>query len=762
MEVFGRYQVIHPIAKGGMAEIVLARPMSGARRHCALKRILPAFSCDEHFVSMFIDEARITIGLSHPNVVRLDDFGQVDGVYFMAIEYVDGSDLGALLRTQVRAGTALPPIVAAAIVRDVAAGLAHAHGLTNADGLPLGVVHRDVSPQNILLSSTGQVKLTDFGIAAAKNKLSLTTPGMVLGKAPYMAPEQARGEAIDFRTDLWALGVVLWECLVGDRLFATGSPIDTIERVLTSPIPPPSSRRPGIPASLDALTLTLLSRDINDRPRRSQDVPRALDAIINQLAGSSSWASDGHFDDSGLARFLASVQWSDDTAPMRPRAPSPPPVSPGATTHKRAAALVDELDDPELRALVTRLRDEREPWLLVDIGQRAQRLSLDELALSAWRTAAAGFASRGLLVQALAAHAPVRELVGDTVADDDIMALGELTPGHDGELIALLTHVDRHGLGGHVTGVTLPPPPKVPLLGDLGPRELARLAKVVTVTTVKAGTIMIREGEHGDALYAVARGRMVVSCNENESRLVGSEPDWTTDVTAREGTHRVDDKVKHQRRQIFLAGLADGDFFGEFSFLAERPRSATVEAVSDGIVIKIERSDVEHIASVDPTFTAPLLDFYKERVVELLMAKSPIFSLLPPNDRRALLKRARSIDAADGQVIVKEGMRNDSLFFIRRGEVEVYRHDPADGVIFINKLGQGQFFGEMAALRHMARTVSVRAIGPTTVLEIESAALQAVVNRDPRLEQLFDTMMTHRTAEVRTRVQEHRRVFLGT
>ena len=106
MEVFGRYQVIHPIAKGGMAEIVLARPMSGGRRHCALKRILPAFSCDEHFVSMFIDEARITIDLSHPNVVRLDDFGQVDGVYFMAIEYVDGSDLGALLRTQVR--SALP------------------------------------------------------------------------------------------------------------------------------------------------------------------------------------------------------------------------------------------------------------------------------------------------------------------------------------------------------------------------------------------------------------------------------------------------------------------------------------------------------------------------------------------------------------------------------------------------------------------------------------------------------------------------------
>jgi len=768
VEVFGRYQVIQPIAKGGMAEIVLARPLSGTRRYCALKRILPAYSNDVHFVSMFIDEARITIGLSHPHVVRLDDFGQVDGVYFMAIEYVDGTDLAALLRTLVLSGGALPPIVAAAIIRDVASGLAHAHSLKDATGQALGVVHRDISPQNILLSSTGNVKLTDFGIAAAKNKLSLTTPGMVLGKAAYMAPEQARGEHVDFRTDLWALGVVLWECLVGDRLFAADSPVDTLDRVLNEPIPPPSSRRAGVPVALDSLALTLLSRDIAERPRRSEDVTRALDAVVNQLARTSSWASEGRFDDGCLGRYLATVQWSDDTAPMRPQAPRAPLPSPKEATQKRVVGPADNNgQDPELRALMARLRDEQDHWLLVDVGNRALALSMKDLALSAWRTAAAGFAARGLLVQALAAHAPVRAVVGDAAADEDVMALGELTPGNDDEFIAVLKRFDRHGLGLAVIGGQLPLPRKVPLLGDLGPRELARVARVVNVTSVKAGTVVIREGERGDVLYALARGRMVVSCSGTETQLgplVGPGSDWGADATAQDSGLRFDEiMLKQQRSQrVFLAGLADGDFFGEFSFLSERPRSATVEAVTDVILIEIEREDVEHIAAVDPAFTAPLLGFYKERVVELLMAKSPIFSLLPPEDRRALLDHALAKDVVDGEVVVEEGTQNDSLFFIRRGEVEVYRNDPAGGVIFINKLGQGQFFGEIAALRQTPRSVSVRAIGPTSLFQIEGAALQAVVSRDHRLKLLFDAMIARRAAEVRERVQEHHRVFFGT
>ena len=766
VERFGRYQLIQPIARGGMAEILLARPLSGARRHCAVKRILPAYSQDLKFVSMFIDEARITIGLHHPHIVQLDDFGQVDGAYFMAMEYVDGTDLSALLRVHALRGRVLPPIVAAAIIRGAAAGLAHAHGLRDPHGQPLAIVHRDVSPQNVLLSLAGEVKVADFGIAAARNKLSLTTPGMVLGKAAYMAPEQARGEPIDFRVDIWALGVVLWECLVGDRLFSGHHVVDTLEAVLTAPIPAPSTLQSGVPVALDALIAGLLTRDPAGRPARTDDVVRALDDVIASLAKTSPLAVDGHFDDASLARYLASIDWSDDTMLLRPGVPRAQAASPKDITRKRAAGL---FEDPILKELMERLREEQEPWLLVDLGDRAEDLGLRELALSAWRTAAAGFATRGLLIQALAAHAPVRAVVSEVEADRDVMAIGDLEPGDADELVELLRRFDRHGLGLAVISTTLPLPPKVPLLSDLGPRELARVASVVSVRRVRAGDVIIREGERGDILYALARGRLVVSCSPGDLRELagpdtGDEPDWAADATARDdGGVRLDElTLQHQRsRRVFLGGLADGDIFGEFSFLAERPRSATVEAVTDAVLLEFERTDVEHIAEVDPAFTAPLLGFYKERVVELMMAKSPMFSLLPPEDRRRLLADARSVDFKDGALIVQEGTIDDGLWFIRRGEVEVFRADP-DGPIFINKLGAGQFFGEIAAMRGTPRSVSVRAIGPTSAFHIEARALQTAIAADARLTQLMNTVIARRSAELHERVREHHRVFFGT
>src|SRR5688500_19031963 len=181
-----------------MAEILLARSLNfgGVNRTCVIKRILPQYSSDLTFVSMFIDETRITIGLDHKNIVKLYDFGQHEGTYFMAIEYVDGTDLAALMRAHLQNGRGVMPAIAAFIVRELASGAHHAHNLKDHNGRPLGIVHRDVSPQNVLLSSAGQVKLTDFGIAAARHKLTLTSPGTVLGKAAYMAPEQATGKIV--------------------------------------------------------------------------------------------------------------------------------------------------------------------------------------------------------------------------------------------------------------------------------------------------------------------------------------------------------------------------------------------------------------------------------------------------------------------------------------------------------------------------------------------------------------------------------------
>lgn len=780
-EVFGRYQILERIAQGGMAEILLARALSGTPKTCAIKRILPQFSRDMQFISMFIDEARITIGLNHKNIVQLYDFGQVDSTYFMAIEYVDGTDLAALLRHSVARGAALPPIVATWIAGQIAAGLGHAHALRDARGLPLGVVHRDISPQNILLSVGGDVKITDFGIAAARHKLTLTSPGMVLGKAAYMAPEQAQGQPVDSSTDLWALGVLLWECLTGQRLFADENPVATLHRVLGDVVLPPSKLRPGIPEPLDHLVLTLLQRDRNKRPRSADDVALALDTLVGEMAPTSPLAHVEVFDNATFAVWLSSVDWAADTAPLRPAvsaprltalmpAPGQPHVSPLDATSRRA-----RIDDHAFDALLAEAQREQDPWLLVDVGDRASALGLRDVAISAWRVAAAAFAFRGLLVQALCAHSSVR-VIGLAAAecDADIVALGDLTPGKKSELDVLLARFDKHNFGRTIGRDDLPLPPRGPLFGSLGPRELATIANVVGVRRVKKGDVILREGEPGDVLYAVGRGRFVVSCAPGEdsssvspmvaaSSSFGGDDDWGlgVDATANETGVHIDQLVLARQRveRIYLAGLADGDFFGEFSFLAERPRSATVEAVTDGVLLEIQRHDVEHIAAVDPGFTAPLLNFYKERVVDLMMAKSPVFSLLSPDDRRSLLDTALVLDVDDDALIVREGTKNRSLFFIKRGEVEIFRKDKDGTSIFINKLGSGQFFGEIAALKNTARTVSVRAIGAVSLFQIDGDAFAKIVDRQPRIRALFDAMIHTRARETAARVQEHHRLF---
>jgi serine/threonine protein kinase/CRP-like cAMP-binding protein len=764
-ETFGRYQIVQRIAQGGMAEILLVRPLSGLHRPCALKRILPQYSKDLQFVSMFIDEARITIGLSHENVVQLYDFGQVDGVYFMAIEYVDGTDLAAVLRAHAEAGAALPPIVAASIIADVARGLAHAHTLCDAQGRALGVVHRDISPQNVLLSTSGDVKVTDFGIAAAKNKLTLTTPGVVLGKAAYMAPEQATGRGVDFTSDLWALGVLLWEALVGDRLFAADSAVSTLERVLREPVPAPSTRRPGIPPSLDRVVARLLQRDKARRPASTAEVVRALDGVVDELAPTSPWARAGAFRKAERAAWLAKVQWSDSTAQLRPR------PAPSARTDEATARRPTLSEDDLLTTLLQRCRSEADPWLLVDAGERAEAIGQTAMARSAYRTAAAAFAFRGLLVQTMVAHAGARRLLSVDEAREDLLLLGDLTPGRRSELDEVLKLLDAHGLADCVSREELPPAPAVPLLSALGPRELARFAEVVRVKRVRKGDIILREGEQGTVLYAVGRGRFVVSCSTDTAAdehltLVGDDDalDFAAEATARPRPVPFSAFVRsqHQPERVFLAGLADGDFFGEFSFLSRRPRSADVEAVTDGLLLEIEREDVEHIAAVDPGFTAPLLGFYKERVVELLMGKSPVFSLLSSADRRTLLGQARAVEVAHDGLIVGEGARSDSVFFIRHGEVEVFRRDRDGLTIFINKLGQGQFFGEIAALRGTPRTVSIRAIGPVSLFEFDGRLLQQVASREPRLRAALDEMIARRAAEVRARVLEHDRLWVTT
>ncbi len=289
-ERFGRYVLLDRIGAGGMAEVYRA-VMPGAqgfRQTFVVKRILAERSRATDFVDMFVQEARIGSLLSHPNIVQVFDFGNVGGDYFLAMEYLRGRDVQALMRQLRRHNLLCPVPVAAFIAHEVAVCLGYAHDLVGADGKRLNIVHRDVSPSNIMCLRTGGVKLLDFGIAkAAGENTENTEQGLFKGKLAYVAPERIKNEAIDGGVDIFGLGVVLWEMLAGKRLFRGKSELETLNNVLEKPVPPPSSVRPDVPASLDAVVMKALARNRNVRYPTGQAMAEDLEAVMH-LTGSNS------------------------------------------------------------------------------------------------------------------------------------------------------------------------------------------------------------------------------------------------------------------------------------------------------------------------------------------------------------------------------------------------------------------------------------------------------------------------------------------
>jgi predicted ATPase len=306
MEQFGKYQLIRRIGAGGMAEVFLARTAvaQGLSKELVIKKIHPDYARSPRFVSMFVAEASIALGLNHPNIVQVFDFGRVDGTFFLAMEHIDGLDLVRMLAAAQQAGRPLPVELAAFIVQETARGLDYAHRKTDAFGAPLGIVHRDVSPQNILVSLDGAVKLVDFGVARARGMDE--DLGVVKGKYHYMAPEQARGEAVDRRADVFAIGVVLFELCCGRPLFP-GSNQEALAQVKAGAIVRPRDVNPAIPDTLEAAILGALAFHPDDRFQSARDLQTALGRFLLERARDT-----GRLVDEGmLAQFLAEI------APLR-------------------------------------------------------------------------------------------------------------------------------------------------------------------------------------------------------------------------------------------------------------------------------------------------------------------------------------------------------------------------------------------------------------------------------------------------------------
>jgi len=281
-ESFGRYYLVDRIAVGGMAEVFKAKSFSerGFEKLLVIKRILQHLSGNDEFVEMFIDEAKISVELTHPNIIQIYDFGKIRENYFIAMECVEGKDAKGLLRKLAERRKILPPEFCAYVAHEAAKGLDFAHKKTSAKGEALGIVHRDISPSNILISYNGDIKIADFGIAKAQISLYNTKDGVLKGKFEYMSPEQATGERVTAKSDIFALGIILHEMLTGRRLFKTESELKTLERIKSGDYPRPSTINPMVPEQLDDIVMRALSKNPDDRYADAKELQQALQGFL--------------------------------------------------------------------------------------------------------------------------------------------------------------------------------------------------------------------------------------------------------------------------------------------------------------------------------------------------------------------------------------------------------------------------------------------------------------------------------------------------
>jgi serine/threonine-protein kinase len=358
--MLGRYALFGEIASGGMATVHFGRLQGpvGFSRTVAIKRLHPQYAKDPEFATMFLDEARVAARIQHPNVVATLDVVPLDGELFLVMEYVQGEALSKVFRTLRTHSRSIPLPVVGSLVTGVLYGLHSAHEARSERGEPLHIVHRDVSPQNILVGSDGVARVLDFGVAKAAGRVQTTREGQIKGKIAYMAPEQLRGEGVDRRADVYGAAVVLWEALCNRRLFEGDNDGVVLRRVLDGPVPSPSAVVPSLPPALDEIVHRGLSRDPAQRYQTAREMavaledalplasPRAVGEWVELVAGES------------LARRAARVKEIESISSMAPPAlagdgigpPSAPP-SPNATSQVSGLSVVqpDVLETPPLR-----------------------------------------------------------------------------------------------------------------------------------------------------------------------------------------------------------------------------------------------------------------------------------------------------------------------------------------------------------------------------------------------------------------------------
>ena len=340
---FGKYLLVDRIAVGGMAEVYTAKSfgVEGFEKILAIKRILPTMAEDQDFIQMFINEAKIAGQLTHANVCPIYELGKIGESHYIAMEYVWGKDLLQIMNRFRKMRKQMPPSMAAWIVAKMCEGLDYAHRKKDRNGKPLAIIHRDVSPQNCLVSYEGQVKMIDFGIAKAASNTTKTQAGVLKGKFGYMSPEQVRGLPVDHRSDIFAVGTCLYEMLTTERLFVGESDFSTLEKVRNAQVPPLSLQVPDVPKELEQIVMKALSRDVDDRWQSAADMQEALQRFIARERPPFGTSKVAAWMRTAFAPEMAKEKVRIDAfAKIGPPAAPPPPPP-------RHSAPVDEDDEPE-------------------------------------------------------------------------------------------------------------------------------------------------------------------------------------------------------------------------------------------------------------------------------------------------------------------------------------------------------------------------------------------------------------------------------
>jgi serine/threonine protein kinase len=340
----GRYDILGRLAMGGMAEIFLARERGprSASRELVVKRVLPHVASDPKLIDMFVQEARLCMRLRHPNICPIYEFGEEDGVFYLAMEWVDGIPLSQF-SGEARKVNGLPIAMAAKIIADVAAALHHAHTATGADGKALGIVHRDVTPENIMIGFDGVTRLLDFGIAKAATQPDKTQAGVLKGKFAYMSPEQYQGDVLDGRSDVFSLGVCLYEALTGQSLYTRANEYETVAAIiLETEVPSIRDVRPELPALLDSVCKTALTKDRLHRFPNADAMEAALSRWLNE--------SQNNVRKADIARYVTQMFPTAAAGPQLDRTPLAVPrgdATGSQVTGTELYALNADLDDVE-------------------------------------------------------------------------------------------------------------------------------------------------------------------------------------------------------------------------------------------------------------------------------------------------------------------------------------------------------------------------------------------------------------------------------